>query len=174
MLPSTLLGASNPPAGGAATSDVIFATAGAVVVTILLLGPILLYKQGRFPLLGRLAAFDEKMTGLPGWASLPGSLLGVALLTAAHERLGADVDRVDAVPVQQRADPADAADVRVAVLAREAEPGAQVGAHDVAVEQLDRPAERGEPGDQELGDRALAGAGEAGQPHGGTELRVES
>ena len=60
----------------------IYATAGAVVVTILLMGPILLYKQGRFPLLGRLAALAEKATGLPGWAALPGSLLGVALLIA--------------------------------------------------------------------------------------------
>ena len=82
MLSATLLGASTPPAGGAATSDVIYATAGAVVVTILLMGPILLYKQGRFPLLGKLAALDEKATGLPGWAALPGSLLGVALLIA--------------------------------------------------------------------------------------------
>jgi hypothetical protein len=80
----TLLGASNstPPAGGAATSDVIYATAGAVVVTILLLGPILLYKQGRFPLLGRLAALAERVTGLPGWAALPGTFLAVTLLIA--------------------------------------------------------------------------------------------
>jgi hypothetical protein len=79
----TLLGASsNPPAGGAATSDVIYATAGAAVVTILLLGPILLYKQGRFPLLGRLAHADESATGLPGWAALPGSFLALVLLIA--------------------------------------------------------------------------------------------
>ena len=74
--------AGTPPASGAPISDVIYATAGSVVVTILLLGPILLYKQGRFPLLGKLADLDEKATGLPGWASLPGSLLGVALLIA--------------------------------------------------------------------------------------------
>jgi hypothetical protein len=80
----TLLGASSsqPPAGGAATSDVIYATAGAMVVTILLLGPILLYKQGRFPALGRLADFDERATGLPGWAALPGSFLALVLLVA--------------------------------------------------------------------------------------------
>jgi hypothetical protein len=46
MFPS-LLGASDPPAGGAATSEVIIATAGALVVTVLLLGPVLLYKAGR-------------------------------------------------------------------------------------------------------------------------------
>ena len=79
----TLLGASSdPPAGGAATSDVIYATAGAVVVTILLLGPILLYKQGRFPLLGRAAALAERVTGLPGWAALPGTFLAITLLIA--------------------------------------------------------------------------------------------
>src|SRR3954454_14651725 len=82
MLSATLLGASNPPAGGAATSDVIYATAGAVVVTILLMGPILLYKQRRFPFIGKLAATAEKVTGLPGWAALPGTFLAVTLLIA--------------------------------------------------------------------------------------------
>jgi hypothetical protein len=82
MLSATLLGASNPPAGGAATSDVIYATAGAMVVTVLLLGPILLYKQGRFPVLGRLAGVAERVTGLPGWAALPGTFLAVTLLIA--------------------------------------------------------------------------------------------
>ena len=82
MLSADLLGASTPPAGGAATSDVIYATAGAVVVTILLMGPILLYKQGRFPVLGRLAALAERVTGLPGWAALPGTFLAVTLLIA--------------------------------------------------------------------------------------------
>ena len=84
MLPFTLLGASSsqPPAEGAATSDVIYATAGAVVVTILLLGPILLYKRGRFPFLGKLADLAEWETMLPGWAALPGTFLGVALLIA--------------------------------------------------------------------------------------------
>src|SRR3954447_121380 len=73
---------STPPAGGAATSDVIYATAGAMVVTVLLLGPILLYKLGRFPALGRLADLDERATKLPGWAALPGSFLAIALLIA--------------------------------------------------------------------------------------------
>ncbi len=82
MSPATLFGASSPPAGGAATSDVIYATAGAMVVSVVLLGPILLYKLGRFPALGRLAALDEKATKLPGWAALPGSFLAVALLIA--------------------------------------------------------------------------------------------
>jgi hypothetical protein len=82
MSPVILLGASNPPAGGAAISDVIYATAGAMVATVVLFGPILLYKRGRFPALGRLAGLEERMTKLPGWAALPGSLLGVTLLIA--------------------------------------------------------------------------------------------
>src|SRR5829696_5051839 len=77
-----LLGESQPPAGGAATSDAIYATAGAMVVTVLLLGPVLLYKLGRFPALGRLADLDERATKLPGWAALPGSFLAIVLLVA--------------------------------------------------------------------------------------------
>jgi hypothetical protein len=79
---ATLLGASNPPAGGAATSDVIYATAGAMVVSVLLLGPVLLYKLGRFPALGRLADVSERVTKLPGWAALPGTFLALTLLIA--------------------------------------------------------------------------------------------
>ncbi len=82
MLSATLFGASNPPAGGAAISDVIYATAGAMVATVLLFGPVLLYKLGRFPALGRLADFDGRISGIPGWASLPGTLLMGTLLIA--------------------------------------------------------------------------------------------
>src|SRR3954466_430364 len=82
MLPATLIGASNPPAGGAATSDVIYATAGAAVVTVLLLGPLLLYKQDRFPFIGRMAGLAERVTKLPGWAALPGTFLALTLLIA--------------------------------------------------------------------------------------------
>src|SRR3954463_16017107 len=82
MLSGTLLGASTPPAGGAAPSDVIYATAGAMVVTVLLFGPILLYKRGRFPLIGRLSDLAERVTKLPGWAALPGTVLAVTLLIA--------------------------------------------------------------------------------------------
>jgi hypothetical protein len=79
----TLLAQSeSPPAGGAETSEAIIATAGAIVVTVLLLGPVLLYKLGRFPALGRLADLDERASKLPGWAALPGSILAIVLLVA--------------------------------------------------------------------------------------------
>jgi hypothetical protein len=78
----TLLAEGNPPAGGAPISDAIYATAGAMVVTVLLFGPVLLYKLGRFPALGRLADLSERVTGLPGWAALPGTFLANTLLIA--------------------------------------------------------------------------------------------
>ena len=81
----SLLAASNsstPPAGGAPISDAIYATAGAMVVTVLLFGPVLLYKLGRFPALGRLADLSERVTGLHGWAALPGTFLANTLLIA--------------------------------------------------------------------------------------------
>jgi hypothetical protein len=60
----------------------IYATAGAMVATVLLFGPVLLYKLGRFPALGRLADVAERVTKLPGWAALPGTFLAVTLLIA--------------------------------------------------------------------------------------------
>src|SRR3954452_726420 len=82
MQTMTLLAEGNPPAGGAPISDVIYATAGAMVVTVLLFGPVLLYKVGRFPALGRLGELSERVTNLPGWAALPGTFLALTLLIA--------------------------------------------------------------------------------------------
>jgi hypothetical protein len=47
-----------------------------------LIAPVILYKRGRFPLLGKLSDLAERETGLPGWAALPGTFLGIALLIA--------------------------------------------------------------------------------------------
>ncbi len=76
------LAESTPPAGGAPISEAIIATAGAIVVTILLIGPVIAYKMDRFPALGRLADLAERVTGLPGWAALPGTVLAISLLIA--------------------------------------------------------------------------------------------
>jgi hypothetical protein len=78
----SLIAESAPPAGGADEGEAIIATAGAAVATILLIGPVLLYKFGRFPPLGRLSDLAERVTGLPGWAALPGTFLAVTLLIA--------------------------------------------------------------------------------------------
>ena len=71
-----------PPAGGADATEAIVVTLAGGALLGLVLGAILLYKAGRFPLLGRLAATSERITGLPGWAALPGAFLGIVLLVA--------------------------------------------------------------------------------------------
>src|SRR3712207_2139965 len=70
------------PAGGAETSEAVIATVGAIVVTVLILVPVLAYRAGKFPFLGRLAGLAERVTGLPGWAALPGTFLAITLLIA--------------------------------------------------------------------------------------------
>ena len=49
--------AQDAPAGGAETSEAIIVTLAAVLLTGALVAPVLLYKSGRFPALGRLAGF---------------------------------------------------------------------------------------------------------------------
>jgi hypothetical protein len=70
------------PAGGAAMGEVILATAGATMATVVLLALGLGHRSGRVKLLGNLAAFSERVSGLPGWAALPAGLATGALLTA--------------------------------------------------------------------------------------------
>src|SRR5688500_616502 len=82
MQPFSLIAESSPPAGGADAGEAIIATAGAIVVSVVILGPVLLYKFGRFPALGRLSNLEERVTGLPGWAALPGTFLATTLLIA--------------------------------------------------------------------------------------------
>ncbi|MGH2955718.1 MAG: hypothetical protein ACRDL6_01825 [Solirubrobacterales bacterium] len=74
--------AEDAPAGGAETGEAIIVTIAAAIVTVVLLGPLLLYKAGRFPLPGKLADLAERVTRLPGWAALPGTFLAVTLLIA--------------------------------------------------------------------------------------------
>ena len=71
------------PAGGAAAAEAIGATAGALVVTTLIVLVIAAHRSGRIGWLHRLARFAERRTGLPGWAALPSAVMGAALLTAA-------------------------------------------------------------------------------------------
>ena len=74
--------AAAPPAGGAALDQVILATAGAVLLTAALLYLGLGHRSGRVPYLGRLAAFSERVSGLPGWVALPSAVAAGALLMA--------------------------------------------------------------------------------------------
>ncbi|MDQ3759689.1 MAG: hypothetical protein M3331_07090 [Actinomycetota bacterium] len=71
-----------PPAGGAAIGQVIIATAGAMILTAILLYFGLGHRSGKVPWLGRLAAFSERVSGLPGWTALPAAIAAGALLLA--------------------------------------------------------------------------------------------
>ena len=73
---------SPPPAGGAAIDEVIGATAAALILTAVLLWVGLGHRSGKVPWLGRLAGFSERVSGLPGWAALPGAIAAVSLLLA--------------------------------------------------------------------------------------------
>src|SRR3954468_11252166 len=74
--------ASQPPAAGAGLDQVAIATAGATVATAVLIWICVSHRRGRIKWVGRLAAFAERETGVAGWSSLPGAMLGISLLTA--------------------------------------------------------------------------------------------
>src|SRR5256714_10048411 len=80
--PGSALAGGQPPAAGAGIDQVIEATAGATVATLVLLWVINAHRTGRIAWLGRLAAVSERLTGLPGWASIPATVLGGTLLIA--------------------------------------------------------------------------------------------
>src|SRR4051812_17823708 len=81
----TLLAAasSSPPAGGAAVGQVVGVSLAAMVLTSVLLLVGMGHRNGRVPLLGKLADFSGRVSGLPGWAALPAALAGGSLLCAA-------------------------------------------------------------------------------------------
>src|SRR3954447_7210177 len=70
------------PAGGAAIGEVILATAMATVVTVITLMIVFGHRSGRVKFVGRAAGHAERLTGVPGWASLPNVFVGGALLVA--------------------------------------------------------------------------------------------
>src|SRR4051794_17335575 len=77
-----LAATGDEPAGGAATTEALGATAVALVVTALIAVLIAGHRSGRIAWLGRLSAYFERQTGLPGWAALPSAVLGGTLLIA--------------------------------------------------------------------------------------------
>src|SRR5215213_7441056 len=76
-------GTGFPPAGGAEIEQIIGATAGAVVLTGILLYLGVGHRRGRNRVLARLAAAAERRTNhsFPGWAILPAGLITVSLIT---------------------------------------------------------------------------------------------
>ncbi len=77
-----VLAQADPPSGGAPISEVIAATAGAAVVTAAILLPLIAYRAGRFPALGRVVDGIEERTNIPAWAGLSATLLTGSLLVA--------------------------------------------------------------------------------------------
>ena len=76
------LAAKQPPAAGAGLDQVALATAGATIATAVMLWICVSHRSGRIKWLGKLAAAAERETGVAGWSSLPGGMLGVSLLIA--------------------------------------------------------------------------------------------
>lgn len=74
--------AAAPPAGGAALDEILIATAGALILTVLLLTLGIGHRSGRVRVLARTAAAVERRSGLPGWVALPAAIATASLLTA--------------------------------------------------------------------------------------------
>ena len=83
LSPATAMAkSSSPPAGGGAIDQVVIGTIVAMIVTGLFLAMIAGHRSGRIQFLGNLAAFSQRVSGLPGWAALPLSVAGGSLTIA--------------------------------------------------------------------------------------------
>jgi hypothetical protein len=74
--------AANEPAGGAAFGQIVIATAGAMVITAVLLMLGYAHRTGRSTLLTRAGARATAVTGQPGWSAFPTLLAAVFLQVA--------------------------------------------------------------------------------------------
>ena len=74
---------SSPPAKGPPVTDLIWASLVAIVLSGVVLWIAMAHRDGRIQWLRRLAAFSERVSGLPGWAALPAAITGASLLVAA-------------------------------------------------------------------------------------------
>src|SRR5215210_5029637 len=70
------------PAGGAAISEVIGATAGALIATSLLFALGFGHRAGRTTLLARWSQIAARVGGLPAWVALPSAIGTASLITA--------------------------------------------------------------------------------------------
>ncbi|MEJ7784576.1 MAG: hypothetical protein WKF96_07215 [Solirubrobacteraceae bacterium] len=77
-----MLAQGTEPAGGAAIGEVVGATGAAMLVTGVLLWLGWGHRSGRVAVLGNLARFSERISGLPGWAALPAGVATGSLLIA--------------------------------------------------------------------------------------------
>jgi len=82
MTPFAHLFAQGDPAGGAAISEIILATGGALVATTLLFALGFGHRAGRTKLLERWSEFAGRVGGLPAWVALPSAIGTTSLITA--------------------------------------------------------------------------------------------
>lgn len=78
----SLLAQAEPPAGGAALDQIVIANLAVGVLAAALLYFAMGHRSGRVPWLGRLAAFSERVSGMPGWVALPQAIVAASLLVA--------------------------------------------------------------------------------------------
>src|SRR2546421_12963312 len=74
--------ATTKPAGGAALDQIIIANLMAGTASALLLWLVLGHRSGKRSHLARAAAYAERVSGMPGWASLPLAVAMSSLLVA--------------------------------------------------------------------------------------------
>ena len=82
MTPFAHLFAQGDPAGGAAISEVILATGGALIATTLLFALGFGHRAGKTTLLERSSQFAGRVGGLPAWVALPSAIATASLITA--------------------------------------------------------------------------------------------
>ena len=70
------------PAGGAALDQVAIATGAAGFVTVVLMWLGMGHRSGKVALLGRLARYSERVSGMPAWLAIPSGIIVVSLITA--------------------------------------------------------------------------------------------
>jgi hypothetical protein len=70
------------PARGVDLAQVLPVTAVLVVLAVAILALCVQYRRGKLPLLERAAAWSERESGLPAWASVPAMVSMLSLLTA--------------------------------------------------------------------------------------------
>ncbi|UTI65096.1 hypothetical protein NBH00_02535 [Paraconexibacter antarcticus] len=74
---------SAPPAGGAAIGQVVGASVAAAILTSLLVVLGFGHRSGRVTILGDVAGFAARISGLPRWAALPSGFAAGSLIVAA-------------------------------------------------------------------------------------------
>ena len=82
MNPILALQAAAPPAGGAELAQVALASLAATLLTAALLYYGLGHRSGRVATLGKVAAYFERRSGMPGWVALPAAVATASLIVA--------------------------------------------------------------------------------------------